>query len=251
MPSRLAAASTRRPATMPGLNEIGCTAPRRSSIAASRRRTASTSPPMSGGFATTWSPGSNNSGTSICPGWRSAFRRLAARASRMFATLTPLRFAGGRMHTFRRKRRWRIQRLYDPDGREMLYILTFYLPRFLDLPLREKLTTVLHELWHVGPEFDGDVRRLGAAVSPTARRKSSTTFTSRPSWTAGSPSIRRRRSTTFYGEFPRVSRPARPRLRPEGAGEAGAARMTIRLTARRLCFSITQVVVAQWCYAKA
>ena len=79
----------------------------------------------------------------------------------MFATLTPLRFAGGRMHTFRRKRRWGIQRLYDPDGREMLYILTFYLPRFLDLPLREKLTTVLHELWHVGPDFDGDVRRLG------------------------------------------------------------------------------------------
>jgi hypothetical protein len=79
----------------------------------------------------------------------------------MFASLTPLRFAGGRIHTFRRKRRWGIQRLYDPDGREMLYILTFYLPRFLDLPLREKLTTVLHELWHVGPEFNGDVRRLG------------------------------------------------------------------------------------------
>ena len=79
----------------------------------------------------------------------------------MFASLTPLRFAGGRMHTFRRKRRWGIQRLYDPDGREMLYILTFYLPRFLDLPLREKLTTVLHELWHIGPKFDGDVRRLG------------------------------------------------------------------------------------------
>jgi predicted metallopeptidase len=79
----------------------------------------------------------------------------------MFAAVTPLRFADGRMHTFRRKRRWGIQRLFDPDGREMLYILTFYLPRFLDLPLREKLTTVLHELWHIGPAFDGDVRRLG------------------------------------------------------------------------------------------
>jgi predicted metallopeptidase len=79
----------------------------------------------------------------------------------MFATLTPLRFAGGQMHTFRRKRRWGIQRLFDPEGREMLYVLTFYLPRFLDLPLREKLTTVLHELWHIGPDFDGDVRRLG------------------------------------------------------------------------------------------
>jgi hypothetical protein len=79
----------------------------------------------------------------------------------MFASLTPMRFSGGQMHTFRRKRRWGVQRLYDPDGREMLYILSFYLPRFLDLPLREKLATVLHELWHIGPRFDGDLRRLG------------------------------------------------------------------------------------------
>jgi hypothetical protein len=79
----------------------------------------------------------------------------------MFASLTPLRFAGGQMHTFRRERRWGIQRLYDPDGREMLYVLNFYLPRFLDLPFREKLVTALHELWHIGPKFDGDVRRLG------------------------------------------------------------------------------------------
>jgi hypothetical protein len=80
----------------------------------------------------------------------------------MFASLTPLRFAGGQMHTIRRKRRWGIQRLYDPAGREMLYILNFYLPRFLDLSLREKLNTTLHELWHVGPRCDGDVRRLGS-----------------------------------------------------------------------------------------
>ncbi len=79
----------------------------------------------------------------------------------MFASLTPLRFAGGQMHTVRRKRRWGIQRVYAPDGREMLYILNFYLPRFLDLPFREKLTTTLHELWHIGPKFDGDLRRLG------------------------------------------------------------------------------------------
>ena len=80
----------------------------------------------------------------------------------MFASLTPMRFAGGRTHTVRRKRHWGMQRLYSPDGREMLYILAFYLPRYLDLPFREKLTTVLHELWHIGPKFDGDLRRLGA-----------------------------------------------------------------------------------------
>lgn len=78
----------------------------------------------------------------------------------LFASLTPLRFAGGRPETVRRGRRWGIQRLLDPGGREMLYLLNFYLPRFLDLGFREKLNTVLHELWHVGPRFDGDLRRF-------------------------------------------------------------------------------------------
>jgi predicted metallopeptidase len=91
----------------------------------------------------------------------------------MYAAVTPMRFAGGQTHIIRRKRRWAVQRLFDPDGREMLYILNFYLPRFLDLPLREKLLTTAHELWHIGPQFDGDVRRLGGrcfAHGPSQRR---------------------------------------------------------------------------------
>jgi hypothetical protein len=52
-----------------------------------------------------------------------------------------------------------VQRLYAPDGREMLYILSFYLPRFLDETFREKMITVFHELWHISPMFDGDIRR--------------------------------------------------------------------------------------------
>lgn len=79
----------------------------------------------------------------------------------MYASLTPLRFPGGREETCRRGRRWRIQKVIGPDGREALYLLNFYLPRFLDLPLIEKLHTVVHELWHIGPRFDGDSRRFG------------------------------------------------------------------------------------------
>jgi len=79
----------------------------------------------------------------------------------MYASLTPMRFSGGRMHTIRRGQKWGVQRLYGDGGREMLYILNFYLPRFLDRGFREKLSTVVHELWHVSPEFNGDTRRLG------------------------------------------------------------------------------------------
>jgi hypothetical protein len=77
----------------------------------------------------------------------------------VFAMLTPLRFAAGRLHQTRGGRRYRVQPVVDAEGREFLYLVNFYLPRFQDLPLEEKLSTLLHELWHIGPQFDGDLRR--------------------------------------------------------------------------------------------
>lgn len=75
------------------------------------------------------------------------------------AKLTPLRFEHGQLTTCRQGREWTIQRLYQGE-QEMLYILTFYLPRFQDQSFREKLITVVHELFHISPKFDGDIRRL-------------------------------------------------------------------------------------------
>ncbi|HEV3023218.1 MAG TPA: putative metallopeptidase [Pirellulales bacterium] len=93
---------------------------------------------------------------------RVAFRYCQARSSARHgthATLTPLRFAEGAWETERAGRRWMIERLYDGSGREMLYLLSFYLPRFLNHSFQEKLATVFHELWHIAPAFNGDLRR--------------------------------------------------------------------------------------------
>ena len=79
----------------------------------------------------------------------------------MYASLTPLRFRGGEITTLRRGKLYQVQRLVDGAGLEMLYLLTFYLPRFMNLDFREKLITVFHELWHISPQFDGDLRRHG------------------------------------------------------------------------------------------
>jgi len=76
------------------------------------------------------------------------------------ATLTPMRFERGRLTTRRYGRKYTVQRLFDDAHREMLYILSFYLPRFLDLDLDEQLSTIVHELWHISPNFDGDLRRF-------------------------------------------------------------------------------------------
>ena len=73
------------------------------------------------------------------------------------ARVTPLRFRNGALVRRQGSTEYQVQRFFV-DGREMLYVLTFCLPRFLDQPFREKLVTVFHELYHVGPAFDGDLR---------------------------------------------------------------------------------------------
>lgn len=77
-----------------------------------------------------------------------------------YATLTPMRFEGGSLFTQCRGERYTVRRLYDAEGHELLYIVTFYMPRFMDVDLLEKLSTVIHELYHISPEFNGDIRRF-------------------------------------------------------------------------------------------
>jgi hypothetical protein len=74
------------------------------------------------------------------------------------ARVTPLRFRDGALSRGHGPVEYRVQRFFV-DGREMLYVLTFCLPRFLDQSFEEKLITVFHEMYHFSPAFDGDLRR--------------------------------------------------------------------------------------------
>ncbi|VTT99481.1 Uncharacterized protein OS=Planctomyces maris DSM 8797 GN=PM8797T_12323 PE=4 SV=1 [Gemmataceae bacterium] len=74
------------------------------------------------------------------------------------ARVTPLRFREGALTRRHGHVEYQVQRFFV-NGREMLYLLTFCLPRFLDQSFEEKLVTVFHELYHMNPAFDGDLRR--------------------------------------------------------------------------------------------
>jgi hypothetical protein len=78
----------------------------------------------------------------------------------VYATIHPLRFAGGGRTVQRRGHVLEMPQVVV-NGQDLLYIITYCLPRFLDLPFEKKLSTVVHELFHISPRFDGDVRRLG------------------------------------------------------------------------------------------
>jgi len=80
-----------------------------------------------------------------------------------YAKIHPLRFEGGEHRKTIRRRRSTItveMPAVTHRGREILYVIYFLVPRFFNLSLREKLSTVFHELYHISPEFNGDIRRF-------------------------------------------------------------------------------------------
>lgn len=79
------------------------------------------------------------------------------------AKIHPLRFEGGEKSMSTRRGRRRVlctMPTITHLGEEMLYVVYFLVPRFLELPFREKLITVFHELYHISPDCDGDIRRF-------------------------------------------------------------------------------------------
>lgn len=81
----------------------------------------------------------------------------------LLAYLLPLRYKDGSPVTKKERQGKTYHYGVTPthhNGRELLYIIYFMLPRFLDLSFRDKLDTVIHELYHISPEFNGDLRRL-------------------------------------------------------------------------------------------
>jgi hypothetical protein len=92
------------------------------------------------------------------------------RATGLLAKVTPFRFRGGRQIRRRRGRLYQVQR-YWLDGVETLYLISFCLPRFLNQSFDEKMVTVFHELYHIAPEFNGDLRRHGGRYCIHTRSK--------------------------------------------------------------------------------
>ncbi len=80
------------------------------------------------------------------------------RAHGLQARVTPLRFPDGRTTRERHGVTYQVQRYFLGET-EFLYLLTFCLPRFLDQSFDDKFITVFHELFHISPRFDGDLRR--------------------------------------------------------------------------------------------
>ncbi|HDP80611.1 MAG TPA: hypothetical protein ENN21_07200 [Spirochaetes bacterium] len=77
----------------------------------------------------------------------------------IYGKLVPLRFRGGAASLGYRGKTYTMP-VVMRNGVEQRYIIYFYYPRFFDLSPLEKLRVLFHELYHISPDFNGDIRRM-------------------------------------------------------------------------------------------
>lgn len=83
------------------------------------------------------------------------------------AYVVPLRYVGGAKE--RKGRRWGVAGTYSYESAQLdreqpgaMYIMTFLVPKFFSLKARDRLDTLVHELYHLHPTMRGDLRRFAA-----------------------------------------------------------------------------------------
>lgn len=82
----------------------------------------------------------------------------------IYGKLVPMRFKNGEEIIEYKKKYYAIPHVFN-NNMKILYIIYFYMPKFFDLPPDDKLNVIFHELFHINPSFNGDIRRMGKVKS--------------------------------------------------------------------------------------
>ncbi len=78
----------------------------------------------------------------------------------IYGKLVPLKFEDGSDIINFRGRLYTIPKIIH-NNIEIRYLIYYYNPKFFDLPAKEKVNVMFHELYHINPDFNGDIRRMG------------------------------------------------------------------------------------------
>ncbi len=77
----------------------------------------------------------------------------------IYGKLVPLHFENGAKQVTYRGKIYSMPTVIRDSIRQK-YLIYFYMPKFFDLDAREKLRVIFHELYHISPDFNGDIRRM-------------------------------------------------------------------------------------------
>ena len=82
----------------------------------------------------------------------------------IYGKLLPMRFKDGSAVVKHRDKYYMIPKL-KVNNVEIFYIIYFYFPKFFNLSAKDKVKVMFHELYHINPDFNGDIRRMGKVKS--------------------------------------------------------------------------------------
>jgi len=78
----------------------------------------------------------------------------------IYGKLVPLKFEDGSDIINFHGRTYTIPKIIH-NNIEIRYLIYYYHPKFFDISARDKVNVMFHELYHINPEFNGDIRRMG------------------------------------------------------------------------------------------
>lgn len=97
-------------------------------------------------------------------------RTRTTRAGGTFAKIIPMRFPDGSPLKTVRDQLFSLPQIPTADG-DVLYLIYVYLPRFFQQPFERRLLTLVHELYHIAPAFDGTIRLFGSRAHGASREQ--------------------------------------------------------------------------------
>ena len=96
--------------------------------------------------------------------------RTRSRSGGVFAKIAPMRFRDGTPFKTMGGRRYALPQIPTPNG-DVLYLIYVYVPRFFEQPFERRLLTLVHELFHIAPAFDGTIRQVGNGAHGASRNR--------------------------------------------------------------------------------
>lgn len=89
--------------------------------------------------------------------------------SGVYAKIVPMRFDDGSPYHYKDGRAFALPQIPTSEG-DVLYLIYVYVPRFFAQPFERRLLTLIHELFHIAPAFDGTIRRFGTRAHGASRK---------------------------------------------------------------------------------
>lgn len=87
-----------------------------------------------------------------------------------YAKIVPMRFQDGTPFKTVSGAQFALPQIPTSEG-DVLYLIYVYVPRFFTQPFERRVLTLIHELYHIAPAFDGTIRRIGSRAHGASREQ--------------------------------------------------------------------------------